>query len=92
MEEKEIKNESGNILTGQAGMKVTGWRRIVGLVRKDMRREVFAGWRRKESSGGRKVWCSVKNLTGKVFAGCGRKTVADWRKMSGVAVLPAGAG
>lgn len=44
------------------------------------------------SGGGRKVWYSVKNLTGKVFAGCGRKTVADWRKMSGVAVLSAGAG
>lgn len=29
MEEKEIKNESGNILTGQAGMKVTGWREVV---------------------------------------------------------------
>lgn len=29
MEEKEIKNESGNILTGQAGMKVMGWREVV---------------------------------------------------------------
>lgn len=29
MEEKERKNESGNILAGQAGMKVTGWREVV---------------------------------------------------------------
>ncbi|WP_158526516.1 hypothetical protein [Blautia sp. BCRC 81119] len=29
MEEKEKKNESGNILAGQAGMKVTGWREVV---------------------------------------------------------------
>ena len=41
------KNENGNVLAGQAGMEVTGWRRIVGLVRKDIRREVLTGWRRK---------------------------------------------
>lgn len=29
MEEKERKNERGNILAGQAGMKVTGWREVV---------------------------------------------------------------
>lgn len=29
MEEKERKNESGNILAGQVGMKVTGWREVV---------------------------------------------------------------
>lgn len=29
MEEKEKKNESGNILTCQAGMKVTGWWEVV---------------------------------------------------------------
>lgn len=29
MEEKERKNENGNILAGQAGMKVAGWREAV---------------------------------------------------------------
>lgn len=37
------KNESGSVLAGQAGMEVTGWRMIMGPVRKDMRREVLAG-------------------------------------------------
>ena len=49
MEEKEIKNESGNILTGQAGMKVTGWyEKICG-------ERLLAGWRREGSSNYRKV-------------------------------------
>ena len=46
--ERERKDEIGRrLLAGQAGMEVTGWRRIVGLVRKDIRREVLTGWRRK---------------------------------------------
>lgn len=41
---KERRDEIGRrLLAVQAGMEVTGWRRIVGLVRKDMRREVLAG-------------------------------------------------
>ena len=47
MKEKERKDERGNILAGQAGMEVAGWRETVGLVQKDMRRDVLAGWSRK---------------------------------------------
>lgn len=57
------------MLAGQAGMEATGWLKVVGLVQKDVRSEMFAGWRREKSNNDRKVWRSVKNQAGREFAG-----------------------
>lgn len=43
---RKNKDENGNALAAQAGVEVVGWRETVGLVQKDMRRDVLAGWRR----------------------------------------------
>lgn len=72
------------MLAGQAGMEATGWLKVVGLVQKDVRSEMFAGWRREKSNNDRKVWRSVKNQAGREFAGC--------REMPGVTILPASTG
>ena len=61
MEEKERKNESGNILAGQVGMKVAGWREaMICSVKKGAKGCLPAGAGR-EVVNYRKVWCSVKN-------------------------------
>ena len=85
MEEKERKNESGNILAGQAGGCVGWYEKICG------ERLLPAGAGR-EVVDDRKVWCSVKNQAGKVLSGCDRKGVCRLARMPGVTVLPAGAG
>lgn len=36
------KNESGSVLSGQAGIEVTGWLKVVGLVQKDVRRKAVS--------------------------------------------------